>query len=216
MRKDDGLARWFPLSGIAFVALYLPAAVIFDREPGPGASDRRIHDFYADDGNQLMLELAFLLTTIAALFFVWFVGTLGARLGRAEGGTGLLSRIALVSGGAFVVLVLVGAALYQFASDAVDDNPNVFDLDPNTARLLTNAAYTINPEAALPVAAPLVLASSLVFLRTAMLPRWIGWAGVAVAIACLPGFLGLTAAFLAWVVVVAGYLTRRSEHSIGT
>jgi hypothetical protein len=48
------------------VALYVASAVIFDNEPGPGASDTTILAYYTDDGNQLKLELAFLFASIAA------------------------------------------------------------------------------------------------------------------------------------------------------
>jgi hypothetical protein len=203
------LARWSPISGIVFVALYVVSGAIFSNEPGPGAGDATTLAYYADDGNQLKLEVAFLLASIAAPFFLWFTASLSARLRQAEGESGWLSRVVLVSGGAFAAVMLVGAAAYQFASDAVDDNPDRFQLDPNVARLLNNAAYTLSSEAAFPLAAPIVLAASLVFLRTALLPRWLGWVGLGVTLGCMLGFIGGGTLFLVWILVVAGYLMRR-------
>ena len=82
-------------------------------------------------------------------------------------------------------------------------NPDQFKVDPDTARLFANAAYSLSPEAAFPLAAPLVLAASLVFLRTQLTPSWFDWAGFVVAAGCLLGFLGVTTGlFLLWVVVV--------------
>jgi hypothetical protein len=99
--------------------------------------------------------------------------------------------------------------VYQFVSDAIDDNPDRFKVDPDTARLFTNAAYSLSPEAAFPLAAPLVVAASVVFLRTRLTPRWFGQAGFVVAAGCLLGFLGATTGlFLLWVTVVAVLLTR--------
>jgi hypothetical protein len=109
--------------------------------------------------------------------------------------------------------MVVASAVSQFVSDALDDNPDVFEVDPQIARLLSNGAYSLNPEGALPLAAPLVLAASLGFLRRWLLPRWLGWAGLVVALGCVLGFLGVTTGlFLLWVIVVAVYLTRRTAR----
>ena len=208
---EGRLVRWSPLSGVIFAVLFVLAAVLFDDEPGPEASDSTILAYYADDGNQLKLEAAFLLATIAGVFFIWFAGTLSERLRASQSESGWLGRIVLVSGGAFAAVMVVASAVYQFVSDALDDNPDRFQVDPQIARLLTNGAYSLNPEGALPLVAPLVLAASLGFLSGRLLPRWIGWAGFVVALGCLIGFLGVTTGlFLLWVIVVAIYLTKRT------
>jgi len=159
---ESRLARWSPLSGIAFVVLFVIAGVFFDAAPDPGASDGAILTYYSDDGNQLKLEVAFLLATFAGVFFIWFAATLSARLHAADAERGWLSRIPLISGAGFVALNVTSAAVYQFVSDAIDDNPDRFKVDPDTARLFNNAAYSLSPEAAFPLAAPLVVAASLV------------------------------------------------------
>ena len=203
------LARWSPISGIVFVVLYVIAGVIYMDAPAPGATDDAILSYYADSGNQRRFAIAFLLTTVAAPFFLWFLGSLAARLRHAEGEPGWLSRIALVSGAAFVAVALVGTALPQFVPDAVENDPDQFSLDPDVARLLTNAAYTLNPELAVPLSAPLVLAASLVCLRTGLLPRWVGWVGVGVTLVSFVGFLVGPTFLLAWILLVSVYLLRR-------
>jgi len=95
---ESRLARWSPLSGIAFVVLFVIAGVFFDAAPDPGASDGAILTYYSDDGNQLKLEVAFLLATFAGVFFIWFAATLSARLHAADAEGGWLSRIPLISG----------------------------------------------------------------------------------------------------------------------
>ena len=204
------LARWSPISGIVFVVLYVIAGVIFMDAPAPSATDDEIFSYYADSGNQRSFAIAFLLTTIAAPIFLWFLGSLAGRLRQAEGEPGWLPRIALVSGGAFAAVAFVGAALPQFVPDAVENDPDQFTLDPDVARLLTNAAYTLNPELAVPLSAPLVLAASLIFLRTGLLPRWVGWAGVGVTLVSFVGFLVGPTFLLLWILVVAVYLPRRA------
>jgi hypothetical protein len=110
-------------------------------------------------------------------------------------------------------VAFVGAALQQFVPDAANNDPDVYSLDPDIARLLTNAAYTLNPELAVPLAAPLVLAASLVFLRTGLLPRWVGWVGVGVTLVSFVGFLVGPTFLLAWILVVAVYLLRRAPST---
>ena len=209
------LARWSPISGIVFVVLYVIAGVIFMDAPAPSATDDEILSYYADSGNQLSFAIAFLLTTIAAPFFLWFLGSLAGRLRQAEGEPGWLSRITLVSGAAFVAVAFLGTALPQFVPDAVNNDPDQFTLDPDMARLLTNAAYTLNPELAVPLSAPLVLAASLVFLRTGLLPRWVGWVGVGVTLVSFVGFLVGPTFLLLWILVVAVYLLRRAPSVSG-
>ena len=61
------------------------------------------------------------------------------------------------------------------------------------------------------------MAASIVFLRTALLPRWLGWTGLVVAAACLVGFLGAPMGlFLLWITVVAIYLLRRPATRMPT
>jgi hypothetical protein len=208
---EGRIARWSPVSGIAFVALAVATGVVLMDVPAPSASDDEILRYYADSGKQTKLAIAFVLTTVAAPLFVWFVGTLAARIRQAEGEPGWLSRIAVASGSAFVTVAFVGTALAQFVPDAVNNDPDRFTLDPDVARLLTNAAYTLNPELAVPLSAPLVLATSLVALRTGLLPRWLGSAGVFVAFVSFAGFLvGPTFLFL-WILVVSTLLLRRPQ-----
>jgi preprotein translocase subunit SecG len=174
---EGRLERWSPLAGIVFVVLFLVGSILMDTSPDPGASDATITDFYEDDGNQLVLECASLVLVAAGVFFVWFVGDLAGRVRASRGGSDLLSRVVVISGAVFTALVLVGFMLLVFVEDAVDDNPDVFAVDVDTARLLLNGAYTISYETALPLVAPLVVAVSIAALR-GFLPRWfvgLGW-----------------------------------------
>jgi hypothetical protein len=206
--SHDRLARWSPLAGPLFVVFFLVGVLLPGGIPGNGEPDSEIVAFYADGGNQLRLELGYLASTLAAVFFVWFVGVLFERVRKAEAGRRVLSGIVLVSGGAFTVFMLLGFAVGAMVAVAANGTTS-FRIDPNTARILNDAAYSLTFETALPLVAPLVLAVSLIALRTETWPRWLGWAGVVVAFACIAGLLGVPVAlFLAWVAVVAYYLLR--------
>jgi hypothetical protein len=119
----------------------------------------------------------------------------------------LLAWVTLPSGTAFVCVFVIGSALGAMVPDVANDS-SLFRIDPNTTRLLTDVSYTLVFETALPLVAPVVFAASLAFLRTG--PRWLGWAGVAVAVTCLFGFLGVPMGlFLVWTSIVAVLLVRR-------
>jgi len=112
--------------------------------------------------------------------------------------------------------MVVAAAVYQFVADALDDNPDQFVADPNLARLLTNGAYSLNPEGAVPLVAPLVLAASLVFLGGRLLPRWLGWMSaiftlIFVVLAFLPFISWFPA--LVWLLVVSIGLLVSERHA---
>jgi hypothetical protein len=197
------------VSGIVFVALFVAGSILFDQTPSIGDSDEAIVAYYESSASQVRLQAAYLVLTLAAVFFVWYVGTLSARLRAAEGGPGWLSRIVLVSGAAFVTAVILGFLVGGMVADIGDDT-DAFQVDPHTARLLSDASYTFVFETALPLAAPMVLAVSIVDLRGALVPRWVPWAGLVVAVLCLLGFLGVPMGlFLAWVVLQAVYSIRR-------
>lgn len=156
--------------------LVVASGLIFMDVPSPDASDAEILRYYADWTNQTKLATGFLLTTVAALLFLRFRITLAARIRQAEGEPGWLSRIALVSGGAFVTAAFVGSALSQFVRDAVHD-PDRFTLDPDVARACSPTPRTRSipswrcrcpPHSCSP------RRSSLVALRAGLLPRWVG------------------------------------------
>lgn len=147
--------------------------------------------------------------TLAAVLFLWWAGLLSARIRDAEGSPGWLSRVVLVSGSAFAVVMVVGFLVGGMVADIGDDT-DAFTIDPNTVRLLTDATSTFVFETALPLVAPMVVAASVAFVRTGLLPRRLGQAGVALGILCLVGFLGIPMGlFLLWVGIVAVYLTKR-------
>ena len=214
--EEGRLARWSPLSGVVFAVLFVVSTAMYDRIPGLSDSDESIVEYYEDSGNQLRLQVAYLVLTLAAVFFVWYVGTLSAGVRRVEGASSALSRIVLVSGAAYVTLTLVGVVAVEMIADVGDDT-NAFHVDPNTTRLFTDAYYTYVFETALPLVAPLVFATSLAFLRARSGPRWLAWAGFVVAAACLVGFLGAPLGlFLLWIAATSISMLRRPAPAPAT
>jgi hypothetical protein len=201
--------HWDSLSGIVFAALFVLGAALYDSVPGTGESDSEIRSFYADHGNQLKVELAYIILTAAAVAFLWFLGVLYRELRPVDREPGWRSVIVVISGVAFAVLMIAGFAAGSMAA-ATSDHGGPFELDPDTARLLSDVAYALTFETALPLAAPMVLAVTLIAFRTRVLPQWLAWFGVVVALGCLVGLLGVPMAlFVIWNAAIAIVLLRR-------
>lgn len=200
------MTRFWPLSAIVFAVVFVGTGIAIQDVPAPGATDAEIRAYFADEGNQLKVDLSTLAYTIGALFLIWCVAAIADRL-RGFERDGLLRGVALVSGGAATSVLLTGAALGAVVGDTSDDTER-FLLDPNTQRLLSDVAYTLMFETSLPLLAPFVLAVSLAARRTDLLPRRLAFAGFPVAALCLLGFLGLWPVFLLWLIAVSIVLGR--------
>jgi hypothetical protein len=213
--SDGRVARWSPVSGAVFVALLLAGIVLVGDVPGADSSDAEIRSYFADHGNQVKLQIAYFIATLAAVSFLWFVGLLAARVRQAEGEASWLSRIVVASGAASALVMLAGFAAESMVA-ATADHTSRFHVDPDTARVITDFGYPLTFETGLPLAAPLVLPTTLAFRRAQAIPRWLGPAGLVVAAACVVGFLGVPMGlFLGWVVVVVVLLLRRAPRPDG-
>jgi hypothetical protein len=190
--------RWSALAGVLFVALF---AVALALSSATGDSPTEVQQWYADSGNRTKEFVAWFLFMAAAIAFLSFLGTLRDMLVRAEGGPGTLSSLVFGPGIAFTVL-LVGA-VSLFAAPAALGGEDNFKLDPNTAEMFADAGYFVLVGGGM-IASIAVLATSMAALRTRVLPGWLGWSGLIVAVAMLFSvfFLPLLV-FLAWVLAVS-------------
>jgi hypothetical protein len=81
---QDRWQRWGPLSGIAYVVLFLVG--IFAGGEGAGDSPEEHVAYYADSGNRAKEFLLFFILVAAGLLLLWFLAGLRNVLVRAEGG----------------------------------------------------------------------------------------------------------------------------------
>jgi hypothetical protein len=190
--------RWSALAGVLFVALF---AVALALSANTGDNPSEVQQWYADSGNRTKEFVAWFLYIAAAIAFLSFLGTLRDMLVRAEGGPGTLSALVFGPGLAFTVLLVTGVSL--FAAPAALGDENDFKLDPNTAEIFSDAGYFVLVAGGM-IASIVVLATSMAALRTGVLPSWLGWVGLIVAVVMLFSvfFLPLLV-FLAWVLAVS-------------
>lgn len=203
--------RWVPAAGIAYVILSLVGTFLvlsLGDEFSPTDSDEEILAFYADSGNRTLEFVSVALYAFAVLFFLWFVSTLRDRLRTVEPEPKSLSALAFGAGVASAALLMAGISVHSAIPAAVEETDR-FVLDPNTARLLEYVAFLLFVGSTM-VASVLVAATSVLALRTAVLPRWLGWIGLVVALILLVAvFFFPIVALWAWAVVVSVVLMRR-------
>jgi hypothetical protein len=209
--RPDPWQRWAPLSGLVYVVLFLVAFGI----AGDGAGDDpgEVRAYYADAGSRDREILVFFLLVGAALAFFWFLGMLRGALVRAEGEPARWTALGFGAGTASAALLLASAAL--FVAPAAAATQEDFPLDPVASNMFSNAGYTLLVGSVM-VAALLVLATSIVALRTALLPRWSALAGFLVAAALLFAvFFFPIFVWLGWVLAVSVILLLRSARVVG-
>ena len=201
------MGRWPGIAGLAFCALVVAGFVIQGSPAEASADDAAILKYYTDSGNQLRQVLGAALIGLGLLCFLGFLVGLRSASTRA-GSNAPLAAFAFTSGVVFVALFYVSVAVGTSLSAAESD---VFELDPDTARVvLTIGNFWLFGFAAM-AASPLVGATSLVSRRTGLLPPWLTWTGFVVAVLLLPApiLYGLPMAlFLLWTLATSIALLR--------
>jgi hypothetical protein len=191
------LSRLAPLTGVAFALLAVAGMAIANSPPGASASGAKVLAFYRANGTQA--ETADILIVLGFACFLLFAGSLRTHLG-ADG-----SGAVVVAGAA----VLTAGAGSYFGAD--------FVLAMMPATIAPAAAQALNMLAlylVLPLAAGgLVfgLAADVAIARSAVLPRWLGWAVILIGIALASPalILGILALAL-WTATVSILVWRRA------
>jgi len=206
------LARWSPLSGIVFVALWIGAFVVALGDSSEGESDAEIVAYYADDANRGMDIVFFDLIVAASLCFLGFLAVARSRLSRAEGRAGPWTTLTFGSGIAATTLWLVAGVFWMAVAYTANETKE-FRVDPDTERLVSEMGYLFFVTG-IYATIPVVLGISLVALQTTVLPRWLGWLGLPIAVSLL-GALGVFPffLFLGWVLLVSTVLIVRGERA---
>ena len=173
--------RWSRLDfapGILFVVLFV-IAFGFAGEVGETAEE--VTEFYADSGNRAKAIAGFFVFLAAMLAFLRFLGALRAALAAAEPAPGRMTPLAFGSG--LVSATLLIGAISTFVAPAAADQEG-FTFDANAANMITSSGYAMFV-ASVVVGALFVAVVSSVALRTAVLPRWLAWLGLPVAVVML-------------------------------
>ncbi len=215
--KSSRLEQIGAAGGIVFVVLQMVAQALMQiggAEPPFDAPAQTIAAFFMARNSQLF-ALGSYLSVISLIAFLWFLGSLWSVLRRAEGEPAWLSVVALASG-LMVVAAVIGTAGWELAVFRRDQR-----LDPQIARLLFDQGNITFANVWVGLAS-LGLATGVFTIRTEVLPRWLGWAGVLIA----GGLLAVRAVwassgivfipfglFYVWLIALSVVLTRRTRVS---
>jgi hypothetical protein len=196
--------RWIqiaPLTGVLAVVLVVVAFLVGGDTPDGDAPPQEVVSFFTDhDSGQ---TVAAVLLAYAAAFLVFFAGILRSVLRKGEDAPGGPSAVAF--GGALIAAV--GMLLFSGLTFTLADFSD--SLDPAAAQALN----ALNEDMFLPLAIGWVvfmLAAGIAWLRSAMSPRWLGWAAVVIGVvsATPVGFIGIPLGGL-WILAVSILLARR-------
>jgi len=178
-----------PLAGVVFVilaviALLTAAGEDFLAEPA------EVADYYVDNSGRVVV--AAIIDGLAIFAFFWFVGAVRNRLRVRETPEGGLPALAFGGGIAAATLLLVAnAATMAGAFRAEEDG----EIDPAVAAALNDISSLIIGIAAPVALAVFVAATGIVSIATGVLPRWLGWLSLLLAL----GFLIPYISFVFWV-----------------
>ena len=174
--------RWAALSGIIFVVLMLVGATFVSDVPKGDASAQEIANYLTDSGNHTRNIIGAYLWVLGGLAFLGFVAGLRSVLRRAEGDPGTLSNLVFGAGVVFTAVWSVSAATIASVAYAVEfsdarvSNPDLVTVLPSLGGLLLLLGGGF-------AGILLLAATSILIFRTGVLPRWLAWLGIVVAIA---------------------------------
>jgi hypothetical protein len=190
---------------VAFLLTVIGFIVAGSDSPDFLDSGQEIAAYYTDDSGRIMAGSYIGLLGTAA--FIWFLGELRNRMRRHEHETGgRLSNMAFGGGlVAAAMFLLVDLTNLAGAMRADEDG----QIAPATAATLYDVSGLALGAGAFGLAVLLVAVAIHAF-RTGMLPGWLGWLSILIAIACLTpwSFFGSMIS-LVWVLVVSILLYMR-------
>ena len=208
--------RWTALSGIVFVVLMLTGASFVADVPKADASAHEIARYLADSDNLMRNIVGAYIWVLGGLAFLGFVAGLRTVLRRAEGDPGTLSSIVFGAGVAFTAVWSVSAVALATVAYAVGISGAPVS-DPDVVRVLPQMGSLLLLLGGGFAGILLLLATSIVIYRTAVLPRWLAGFGILVAIALAFDVTYMNIVpLLVWVAGASIVLLRRQDETSAT
>jgi hypothetical protein len=206
------LERISLLGGALAGLLWVVSVFVLEAGGNPADPDTAADVVAHFEDNRTPILVAGTIHALGGFVFLWFLAALRPVLRRLPGETDFLSSAAFAAGIAAAALML--ALMGPQTTGATTD---VELLDPGAAVAFWRLAHVFFVAAEIAFAA-FVLALSLLALRGVLLPRWLGWAGIAIAVILLVppvGWLALLFLLPLWLVGVSAVLFLRSRPLAG-
>ena len=196
-----GLEEWAALGGVAFVPLFVIGLfLMFNGEPDSSGPPAKIIEYFSDSGNRDKISFGWMLTGLGLLAFLFFVASLRQTVSRFD--HGILSTLTTLGGGIYAALALTAIGL-EAGVRTMSDDTYQHRVYPELIHAAGDAGYVIHATGGAALAV-MILAASIAFIRSGVVPKWAGWVSVIVALAALATIMFVTAfVWLAWIVVVS-------------
>jgi hypothetical protein len=176
MRKDLLL----PLTGVAFIVLAIVGFIVGGEPPDADEPVQEIVDFYVDDRDSIFVGVYLL--ALAMVFFIFFANHLRTVFHGTRASATILVGAAIFAGGG----AIDGTLLIAMAEAADNEVP------PESIQTLQ--AFWDNDYLPFAIGITVFLISiGVSILRTAVLPRWLGWVTLAVALVSVIPLVGFFA-----------------------
>lgn len=167
------------VSGIVFVGLLLIVFIFIPAPPDFDSSPPEIAEYYIGDRDAI--QIGNLISAVAFMALIWFLGSVRSVLRLAEGGSGRLASVAFGGG-------LVGVATFFFAlilGAAAAFRPE--ETNPDLIRLLHDLSFGLAPALGGLAFAVFFAATAVVSLRTKALIPPLAWLAVVAALVLVLG-----------------------------
>lgn len=199
-------SRLAPLTGILFCALLIAALFTGTNSLKASSSPEKVFSYYAS--HRESTRASYVLTLLAVVVGVFFYGLLRDYLRRGEGLQGLT---ATAFGG--VILFAASGAVSAGTLLALSDSPS--HLSPAAAQALNLADMDVTSPLAFAGIAVLFVGFGLAIIKSALLPKWLGWIALPLGVLALIPVIGFFAWIGAaiWTLIVSVAMWRRLEHS---
>jgi hypothetical protein len=200
--------RSAPLVGVGAVVLWVIGVAL---DPG-------VPDLFVDSGAEWLsfvtdnagrINASRLVLLLGNVLFILFLATLRTRLSAFEVAPRHWTAVAF-GGGLVTAAMLIGTSAPVLAASAAADG-----LEPSAAQALGVLEFAFFIGAGIG-GASLLGATGILAIRTAVLPTWLGWASLVIALLMVTiigpiGFIATVLGLPLWVLAVSILLWRRSS-----
>ena len=191
------------VAGLVFAGLFVLSLALLYRQPAGGSNAHEISAWYLQNRSKTLGLVGLYLVPFAGIAFLWFVAAIRSRIGAYE--DKFFATVFMGSGILFVGMHYAAAATAGAPLAAVKFQGS----PPPSADVFVLArglGYTFLYVYAIRAAAVFMIVSSTIGLRTGTLPRWVVYAGYAVALVLLftvSYYRATVLVFPAWVTTVS-------------
>jgi hypothetical protein len=189
IRKELRTPRAAAIAGVVF-SLLLGASLVLIRISVP-ADPADAREWLTDSGRRHAVLLAVNLVPFAGIAFLWFIGAVRDRLGDRE--DRFFATVFLGSGLLFVAMMFAAAAVAGSLVVGFGGGVHPSAGASQTWRFGGSVSHALLTTYGMRMAAVFMITTATITLRYEVIPRWLGFAGYASALALL---LGVN--FLSW------------------